>query len=125
MFDEILFTLFIDGKISHWSSDPFLCVKVNVAEVLKAEGYITDYSLLESGAKNTLNIVLKYYEDRPVIEKLKRISKPSLRVYAKHNAIPSSYNGLGITILSTPSGIMPGAAAKHNKVGGEVLCSVF
>ena len=100
-------------------------LKVSVASVLKQEGYIADYSILEEDNKSCLQIVLKYYQESSVIEEIKRISRPSLRVYAKHNSIPSSYNGLGIVIISTPLGIMTGAAAKNNKVGGEVLCSVF
>ena len=100
-------------------------LKASVASVLKQEGYIADYSIVEEDKKSSLQIVLKYYQESSVIEEIKRISKPSLRVYAKHNSIPSSYNGLGVVIVSTPLGIMTGVAAKNNKVGGEVLCSVF
>ena len=100
-------------------------LKASVANVLKQEGYISDYSLVGEDNKSSLQIVLKYYQESSVIEELKRVSKPSLRVYAKHNSIPSSYNGLGIVIISTPLGIMTGVAAKNKKVGGEVLCSVF
>lgn len=100
-------------------------LKTSVASVLKQEGYIADYSIVEEDKKSSLQIVLKYYQESSVIEEIKRISKPSLRVYAKHNSIPSSYNGLGVVIVSTPLGIMTGVAAKNNKVGGEVLCSVF
>ena len=100
-------------------------LKSSVANVLKQEGYIADYSIVEEDKKSCLQIVLKYYQESSVIEEIKRISKPSLRVYAKHNFIPSSYNGLGIVIISTPLGIMTGVAAKNKKVGGEVLCSVF
>jgi small subunit ribosomal protein S8 len=100
-------------------------LKASVASVLKQEGYIADYSIVEEDKKSSLQIVLKYYQESSVIEEIKRISKPSLRVYAKHNSIPSSYNGLGVVIVSTPLGIMTGVAAKNKKVGGEVLCSVF
>ena len=100
-------------------------LKASVASVLKQEGYIVDYSIVEEDKKSILQIVLKYYQESSVIEEIKRISKPSLRVYAKHNSIPSSYNGLGVVIVSTPLGVMTGVAAKNNKVGGEVLCSVF
>ena len=106
-------------------SMPSAKLKVSVAKVLKEEGYILDYRVVENSLKKTLQVVLKYYQERPVIEKLQRISKPSLRVYAKHNQIAECCNGLCVTIVSTPCGIMSGAAAKDKRVGGEVPCSVF
>ena len=97
-----------------------------VLDVLKSEGYIRGYeaSTGEDGHA-TLRIELKYYEGQPVIRELKRVSKPGRRVYMGVKDIPSIRNGLGVSIVSTPKGVMSDANARAANVGGEVLCTVF
>ena len=99
-------------------------VKVAIAQVLKDEGYIDDFAVKAEGAKIELNIALKYYAGRPVIERLERVSKPGLRVYRGRNDIPTVMNGLGVAIVSTPKGVMTDRKARQNGVGGEVICYV-
>jgi small subunit ribosomal protein S8 len=99
-------------------------VKVAIAQVLKDEGYIEDFAVKSDGAKAELNIALKYYAGRPVIERLERVSKPGLRVYRGRNEIPQVMNGLGVAIVSTPKGVMTDRKARANGVGGEVICYV-
>ncbi|BAN24325.1 30S ribosomal protein S8 [Caballeronia insecticola] len=99
-------------------------VKVAIAQVLKDEGYIDDFAVKADGAKIELNIALKYYAGRPVIERLERVSKPGLRVYRGRNDIPQVMNGLGVAIVSTPKGVMTDRKARQNGVGGEVICYV-
>ena len=99
-------------------------VKVAIAQVLKDEGYIDDFAVKAEGAKSELNIALKYYAGRPVIERLERVSKPGLRVYRGRNDIPQVMNGLGVAIVSTPKGVMTDRKARASGVGGEVLCIV-
>jgi small subunit ribosomal protein S8 len=99
-------------------------VKVAIAQVLKDEGYIEDFAVKADGAKAELNIALKYYAGRPVIERLERVSKPGLRVYRGRNDIPQVMNGLGVAIVSTPKGVMTDRKARANGVGGEVICYV-
>ncbi|AET90271.1 MULTISPECIES: 30S ribosomal protein S8 [Caballeronia] len=99
-------------------------VKVAIAQVLKDEGYIDDFAVKAEGAKIELNIALKYYAGRPVIERLERVSKPGLRVYRGRNDIPVVMNGLGVAIVSTPKGVMTDRKARQNGVGGEVICYV-
>ncbi|SAL02317.1 30S ribosomal protein S8 [Caballeronia ptereochthonis] len=99
-------------------------VKVAIAQVLKDEGYIDDFAVKAEGAKTELNIALKYYAGRPVIERLERVSKPGLRVYRGRNEIPQVMNGLGVAIVSTPKGVMTDRKARQNGVGGEVICYV-
>lgn len=98
-------------------------LKKALAEVLKEEGYIENF-LVSSEAKPVLEIQLKYYSGKPVIEKIQRISKPGLRVYKGADAIPSVMNGLGIAIVSTSKGVMTGHKACAAGVGGELLCIV-
>lgn len=98
-------------------------LKKALAEVLKEEGYIENF-LVSSEAKPVLEIQLKYYSGKPVIEKIQRISKPGLRVYKGADAIPSVMNGLGIAIVSTSKGVMTGHKARAAGVGGELLCIV-
>ncbi len=98
--------------------------KIAIAKVLKDEGYITDYAVNEE-SKSTLTIELKYYAGKPVIEEIKRISRPGLRQYKGKDEIPSIKGGLGIVILSTNKGVMSDRAARAAGVGGEVICSVF
>jgi small subunit ribosomal protein S8 len=99
-------------------------VKVAIAQVLKDEGYIDGFAVKAEGAKSELNIALKYYAGRPVIERLERVSKPGLRVYRGRNEIPQVMNGLGVAIVSTPKGVMTDRKARANGVGGEVICYV-
>jgi len=99
-------------------------LKSAIASVMQQEGYIESFSVNGEAAAKTLTIKLKYYDDKPVIESLQRISKPSLRVYVKSTEMPSVMNGLGIVIVSTPKGVMTGQNAAAKNVGGEVLCSV-
>ncbi|GHA98068.1 30S ribosomal protein S8 [Modicisalibacter luteus] len=105
-------------------SMPSSKLKVEVARVLKEEGYISDYSVAE-GAKPELSVTLKYFEGKPVIEHIQRMSKPSLRQYKGKDALPKVADGLGVAIVSTSKGVMTDRAARHAGVGGEVLCTVF
>jgi small subunit ribosomal protein S8 len=99
-------------------------VKVAIAQVLKDEGYIDDFAVKAEGAKAELQIALKYYAGRPVIERLERVSRPGLRVYKGRNDIPQVMNGLGVAIVSTPKGVMTDRKARATGVGGEVICYV-
>ncbi len=99
-------------------------LKTAIAEVMHKEGYIESFSVAGEAATKMLTIKLKYYDDKPVIDSLQRISKPSLRVYVKSTEMPSVMNGLGIVIVSTPKGVMTGQNAAAKNVGGEVLCSI-
>ena len=99
-------------------------VKVAIANVLKAEGYIDDVRVASNEGKASLELVLKYYAGRPVIERIERVSKPGLRIYKGFNDIPRVMNGLGIAIVSTPKGVMTDRKARASKLGGEVLCVV-
>lgn len=99
-------------------------VKVEVARVLKQEGYITDVSVTE-GAKPELTVTLKYFEGKPVIEHLQRMSKPSLRIYKGKSELPKVADGLGVAIVTTSQGVMTDRAARQAGVGGEVICTVF
>ncbi|WGL18259.1 30S ribosomal protein S8 [Microbulbifer bruguierae] len=108
------------GSVSMPSSK----LKVSVANVLKSEGYVTDVAVSE-GAKPELTIELKYFQGKPVIAELDRVSRPGLRNYAGKKALPSVRGGLGIAIVSTSQGVMTDRAARQAGVGGEVLCTVF
>ncbi len=99
-------------------------VKVAIAAVLKDEGYIEDYAVAEESGKATLTITLKYYAGRPVIEHLRRESRPGLRVYKGKNDIPTVLNGLGVAIMSTPKGVMTDRKARAAGLGGELICTV-
>ena len=99
-------------------------VKSAIASVLKDEGYIDDFTVLANDGKPMLNISLKYYAGRPVIEKIDRVSRPGLRVYKHSDAIPVVMNGLGVTIVSTSKGVMTDRKARAAGIGGEVLCVV-
>ena len=107
-------------------SSPSSKHRINVLEVLKREGFIRDYSVMkkENGASE-LNVELKYSEGQPVIREIARISRPGRRVYSKIKEVPSFYNGLGISILSTPRGVLSDKEAREANVGGELLCRVF
>ncbi|VVE18167.1 30S ribosomal protein S8 [Pandoraea terrigena] len=99
-------------------------LKVSIAKVLKDEGYIEDFAVEAEQTKAVLNIALKYYAGRPVIERLERVSRPGLRVYKSRNDIPQVMNGLGVAIVSTPKGVMTDRKARATGVGGEVICYV-
>lgn len=99
-------------------------LKVSIAKVLKDEGYIEDFALRENDGKQHLEIGLKYYAGRPVIERLERVSRPGLRIYKGSDELPRVMNGLGVAIVSTPRGVMTDRAARNGRVGGEVLCYV-
>ena len=105
-------------------SMPSSKIKASVAAVLKDEGFIVDYKV-EGEAKAELVIELKYFEGKPVIESLKRASRPGLRSYAGKESLPKVNGGLGIAIVSTNKGVMTDRAARAAGVGGEVLCTVF
>ncbi|TAN12482.1 MAG: 30S ribosomal protein S8 [Burkholderiaceae bacterium] len=105
-------------------STPASKVKVAIAQVLKDEGYIDDFAVQENGGKPQLEITLKYYAGRPVIERIERVSRPGLRVYKNAKSIPSVMNGLGVAIVTTPKGVMTDRKARATGVGGEVLCYV-
>ena len=99
-------------------------IKVAIANVLKDEGYVADLRVTEDGAKAELEIVLKYFEGRPVIEQLKRASRSGLRLYRGKSELPKVLGGLGVAIISTSQGIMTDKQARNAGVGGEVLCYV-
>jgi small subunit ribosomal protein S8 len=98
--------------------------KVAVATVLKDEGYIADFSV-EGDVKPVLSVELKYFEGKPVIEEIKRVSRPSLRIYKSAADLPKVADGLGIAIVSTSKGVMTDRAARKAGIGGEVICTVF
>ena len=105
-------------------SMPSSKLKVSIAKVLKDEGYIDDFAVRENAGKAQLDIALKYYAGRPVIERIERVSRPGLRVYKGVGAIPQVQNGLGVAIVTTPKGVMTDRKARATGVGGEVLCYV-
>jgi small subunit ribosomal protein S8 len=99
-------------------------VKVAIAQVLQDEGYIDGFKINTVDGKPELEIALKYYAGRPVIERIERVSRPGLRVYRGSDAIPQVQNGLGVAIVTTPKGVMTDRKARATGVGGEVLCYV-
>ncbi len=99
-------------------------IKTAIAKVLKEEGYIEDYSADQESAKPLLEVKLKYHQGRPVISKLRRVSRPGLRIYKSADELPSILGGLGVAIISTSKGIMTDRSARQAGVGGEVLCAV-
>jgi len=98
-------------------------LKVAIAQVLKDEGYIDGFAI-KGDAKAELEITLKYYAGRPVIERIERVSRPGLRVYKGRHSIPQVQNGLGVAIVTTPQGVMTDRKARASGIGGEVLCYV-
>lgn len=98
--------------------------KVAICEVLKSEGYIEDFSVEADGNKAELKVSLKYYEGQPVIERIKRVSRPGLRIYKSSDDLPKVLGGLGVAIVSTSQGVMTDRQARANNQGGEVLCLV-
>ncbi len=115
-----------NAQMAHMASTsmPSSKIKVSVAEVLKSEGYIANYSVSE-GAKPQLNIELKYHQGQPVIDTIKRISRPGLRNYRGKDELPNVANSLGVAIVSTSKGVMTDRAARKANIGGEIICTVF
>jgi small subunit ribosomal protein S8 len=110
------------GKIS--VSMPSSKLKASIASVLKDEGYIADFRIQDESGKSMMSVDLKYYEGRPVIEDLKRVSRPGLRIYKSKDELPQVQGGLGVAIVSTSKGVMSDRAARAAGEGGEVLCFV-
>ena len=107
-------------------STPASKLRARVLDVLQSEGYIRGYSEIEyAKGKSEIEIELKYFDGEPVIREIQRVSKPGRRVYSSVRNIPTIHNGLGVSILSTPRGVMADHEARENNVGGEVLCRVF
>ncbi len=99
-------------------------LKLSIANVLKEEGFINDFAAETMGSHSVMTIVLKYYKGVPVIENIKRISRPGLRIYKAKDELPKVLGGLGIAIVSTSSGVMTDKAARANGHGGEIICTV-
>ena len=99
-------------------------LKVAIANILKQEGYILDYSVAEHDKKATLTIELKYFEGKAVIETIQRVSRPSLRSYKSADELPKVLGGLGVAVISTAKGVMTDKSAREHGIGGEVLCFV-
>ncbi|WP_132971174.1 30S ribosomal protein S8 [Thiogranum longum] len=110
------------GKVT--VSMPSSKLKQSIASVLKDEGYIADFSEQDEDGKPSLNVSLKYYDGQPVIDTLKRISRPGLRIYKAKDELPKVMGGLGVAIVSTSKGVMSDRAARAAGEGGEVLCYV-
>jgi small subunit ribosomal protein S8 len=110
------------GKVS--VSMPSSKLKMSIARVLKDEGYIADYAVQDEAGKSVMNVDLKYYQGQPVIEDLRRVSRPGLRIYKANNELPRVQGGLGVAIVSTSKGVMSDRAARAAGEGGEVLCYV-
>lgn len=105
---------------------PASTLRTRVLDVLKSEGYIRDFSQTDfDNGKSEISIELKYFDGKPVVREISRVSKPGRRVYVSAKSIPSVANGLGIAILSTPKGVMADHQAREENVGGEILCQVF
>jgi small subunit ribosomal protein S8 len=115
------------NQMKHKTVDvPASKLKMEILNVLKQEGYITDFERIDDGVQGTLKISLKYLvNDERVVRGLKKISKPGLRVYAKTDDLPKVLNGLGVAIISTSKGIMTDRDARKNKIGGEVIAYIW
>ena len=100
-------------------------LRESVLDVLKNEGYIRGYAVVQREGRSEIEIELKYFDGEPVIREISRVSKPGRRVYASVKALPRINNGLGVAILSTPKGVMADHEARDANVGGEILCTVF
>jgi small subunit ribosomal protein S8 len=105
--------------------EPASKLKMAILDVLKREGYIEGYKIEGEGVKKKIIVYLKYYQGKPVIQVIERVSKPGRRIYVGVDEIPKVYNGLGISILSTPKGVLSDREAKKLRVGGELICKVF
>ena len=109
------------GKVSC----PLSSLKISILKVLKEEGYIRGFEIIENEKGKQIEIALKYFDGKPAIKEISRISKPGMRVYSSVKAMPNYKNNMGVSILSTSKGVMSDADARTQKVGGEVLISVF
>jgi len=105
--------------------EPASKLKMAILDVLKREGYIEGYKIEGEGVKKKIIVYLKYYQGKPVIQVIERVSKPGRRIYVGVDEIPKVYNGLGIAILSTSKGVLSNREAKKLRVGGELICKVF
>ncbi|MBI2969326.1 MAG: 30S ribosomal protein S8 [Gammaproteobacteria bacterium] len=112
------------GRQKRDVSMPMSKLKAAIAGILKQEGYINDFHVEEQGGRKNLRIELKYYEGKPVIERLQRVSRPGLRRYRVCSDLPPIRNGLGIAIISTPEGLVTDKTAREKGIGGELLCIV-
>ncbi|WP_250656549.1 30S ribosomal protein S8 [Alkalimarinus coralli] len=121
-----MFTRIRNGQLAEKASVsmPSSKMKVSLAEVLKKEGFIEDFGV-DAEAKPTLTIELKYFDGKPVIEAIKRVSRPGLRQYKSVDELPKVSGGLGVAIISTSKGVMTDSAAREAGIGGEVICTVF
>ena len=99
--------------------------KSKIADILKNQGFIKDYKVLDNGNKPILLLELKYYSGNPVINNFERVSKPGRRIFSSADSLPRINNGLGIAIVSTPKGVMTDMDARKQKIGGEIICKVF
>ena len=99
--------------------------KIKIAEVLKEEGFIIDFKIIENENKKMIQIMLKYNYGNPVISSIERVSRPGRRIFSSAESLPKINNGLGIAIVSTPKGVMTDGNARKQKVGGEIICKVF
>ncbi len=99
--------------------------KIQIAEVLKEEGFIIDFKIVEDENKKKIQILLKYNYGNPVINSIERVSRPGRRIFSSAESLPKINNGLGIAIVSTPKGVMTDGNARKQKVGGEIICKVF
>ena len=106
-------------------SSPNSRLRESVLEVLKTEGYIRGYAVVEKDGRSELEVELKYFDGEPVIREIERVSKPGRRVYTSVRNLPRINNGLGVAIVSTPKGVMADHDAREANVGGEILCTVF
>ena len=106
-------------------SSPNSKLRESVLDVLKSEGYIRGYAVVEKDGRSEIEIELKYFDGAPVIREIERISKPGRRVYTSVRNLPRINNGLGVAVVSTPKGVMADHAARDANVGGEILCTVF
>lgn len=108
-----------------WVSMPASKIKIAIAKVLHAEGYVQGFEVSEEAGKAELKVQLKWFQDQPVIERIRRISRPGLRVYRACTELPLINSGLGVAIISTSKGLMTDKAARQRHLGGEVLCEVM
>ena len=114
------------GNAGHKTVEiPFSKMKIAMSEILKDQGFISDYEKIDDGIQGTIKVTLKYYKKKSVILDLKRMSKPGRRIYVPADKLPRINNGLGIAIISTSRGVMTDKQARKFNVGGEVLCSVW
>lgn len=114
------------AKAKHVSVDvPYSKVKNDIANILLQEGYISEFEIVEDGAHKNIRITLKYFENKSVIQGLKRISKPGLRIYSEATKVPRVLNGLGVAIISTSKGIVTDKSARKTGMGGEVMAYIW